>query len=364
MKDLLKLQLANYAGLYQSMEKKTAPKSPSIQQMPELEASVFKAAGKAWEDYSQSPMGKQELAAAENMDLEELRVYVSSLPDKPVFAKLIHWIRSLDLPECSFTIGLSIEVEAIIGFSGTIGVAVGVGNSKGMQSAEFLAVTGEMGFGFGAMVGVQFGLWDRSPENLEGNRWGMEIDLGFEAEMSAGIYLDDEGISGLAITVGIGVEDGIAAVDCYIYILNGQGVDPYLKPVVQPRKSKLLIIESLKCVHPSNDGAGDENEVKFVFKADQDDTWYPYPTYSYFSMKEGDTWWCGRSVWFNSVVSVTVYDDDGMSSGDDVVGTFRIESEQLQLGQSRTFESTTDYSSGMDKVEYTISVKLVATQVE
>ena len=360
MKDLLKLQLANYAALYQAMEKNPNSKSTSIQRMPELEASVFEAAGKAWKSYSQSPEGKQELAEAENMDLDELRAYVATLPDKPVFLKLIAWIRSLDLPECSFSIGLSVEAEAVIGFSGTIGVAVGIGNSKGVQAAEFLAISAEIGLEVGLMAGVQFGLWDRSPENLEGNRWGIEIDLGFEAEMSAGVYLDDDGFSGLAVTLGVGVEDGIAIVDCYIYILGGQGDGPYLQPVVQPRKSNFLIIESLTCVHPSNDGAGNENEVRFVFQSDDDSTRYHYPTYNYFSMKEGDTWQCGRSVWFDSSVSVTVYDDDGVTSDDDVVGTFSISLPQLSLGKSVTFNSTKDYSSGMDEVAYTISVKLVA----
>ncbi|WP_423736020.1 hypothetical protein [Chitinophaga caseinilytica] len=361
MKEELKIQLANYAGLNQSMKNPPAPKPPSIQKMPDLEGKVFQEAAKAWASYSSSPEGKQELAAAENMDLQELRAYVASLPDKPVFAKLISWIRSLDLPESSFTIGLSFEAEAVIGISGTIGVAVGVGNSNGMQAAEFLAMSVEVGLQVGIMVGVQFGLWDRSPENLEGNRWGFEIDLGFEAEMSAGVYMDDDGFSGLAVTIGIGVEDGIAIVDCYIYILGGQGADPYLKPVVQPRKNNLLIIESLKCVHPSNDGGGNENEVYFIFQADGD-TKYPYPTYDYFSMKEGDTWQCGRSVWFNSSVAVTVYDEDG-TSGNDVVGTFSI-GLPLELGKSVTFKSTKDYSSGLDKVEYTINVKLVAQNVK
>lgn len=358
MKEELKIQLANYAGLYQSMQHTTAPRPPAIRQMPKLEGKVFLEAEKAWRRYSSSPEGKKELAAAENMNLQELRAYVASLPDKPVFVQLIQWIRSLDLPESSFTIGLSFEAELVIGFTGTIGVAVGVGNSKGVQSAEFLSLAVEAGLEVGVMAGVQFGLWDRSPAELEGNRWGVEIDLGFEAELSAGLYMDDDGFSGLAVTIGIGVEDGVAIVDCYIYILGDQGVDPYLQPVVQPRKSNFLIIESLKCVHPSNDGGGDENEIYFIFQADGG-TSYHYPTYDYFSMKEGETWQCGRSVWCNDSVLVTVYDEDG-TSGNDVVGTFSIIPSQLPLGTSVTFKSTKDFSSGFDKVEYTIQVKLVA----
>ncbi|MBO9153494.1 hypothetical protein ACFOTA_14835 [Chitinophaga sp. GCM10012297] len=361
MKEALKIQLANYAGLYRSMQSPSAPKPPSKPASMEKEKEVFEEAAKAWASYSNSPEGKKELAAVEHMDLQEVRSYVASLPDKPVFVKLISWIRSLDLPESSFTIGLSFEAELVIGFSGTIGVAIGVGNSKGMQTAEFLALSLEEGLEIGVMGGVQFGLWNSTPADLEGYRWGTEIDLGFEAEMSAGIYYTSDGISGIAVTLGIGVEDGIAEVECYIFILGDQGADPYIKPVVQPRKNNFLIIESLKCVHPSNDGAGDENEIYFIFQADGD-TQYPYPTYDYFSMKEGETWQCGRSVWFNSSVAVTVYDEDG-SSDNDVVGTFSISLSQLSPGKSVTFKSTKDYSSRTDAVEYTINVKLVAQNV-
>lgn len=361
MKELLKIQIANYVGHYRSMTAPAAPQAPVNPLVSATERMVFEEAEKAWANYSGSAEGQRELAAVAQMDLAELRAYVASLPDKPIFVKLIKWIRSLDLPASSFTIGLNFEAELIIGFSGTIGVAVGVGNAHGMQSAEFLSLSLEEGLQFGAMTGVQFGLWTSAPADLGGYSWGTEIDLGLSVEMSAGIYYTREGISGVAVTLGAGVEEGIAEVECYTFILGDQGIDPYLKPVVQPRKNNLLIIESLTCVHPSHDGGGDENEIYFIFQADGD-TRYPYPTYDYFSMKEGDVWPCGRSVWFNSGVEVTVYDEDG-TSGNDVVGTFSIHLSQLALGQIVTFQSTEDFSSTFDTVEYTISVKLVAQNV-
>ncbi len=365
MKEELKIQLANYAALYQSMNLPETHAAQSPRGMTAEEQQVFAAALKAWTTYSQSPEGKKDLAAVEHMDLQEVRAYVATLPDKPVFVELIKWIRSLDLPESSFTIGLCFEAELIIGFSGTIGVAVGIGNSSGAQSAEFLAASLELGLEVGAMAGVQFGLWNSAPVNLEGNRVGIELDLDLGVGISAGVYCrkddDDLTFSGVAVMAGVGLEDGIGIVDCYIFILGDQGADPYLKPVVQPRKSNLLIIESLRCVHPSNDGAGNENEVKFIFQADGD-TLYPYPTYDYFSMKEGEVWQCGRSVWFNEKVAVTIYDED-TGSGDDVVGTFSISKGQLSPGKSVTFHSTKDYSSRTDAVEYTINVKWVAQDV-
>src|SRR5688500_16393187 len=142
MNEKLKIQLANYAGAYKSMVVPPAPAvRPSNPVLTENEKKVFIEAEKAWASYSNSPEGKKDLAAAENMDLPELRAYVASLPDKPVFKKLITWIRSLALPDGSFSIGLNAEVELIIGISGTIGVAIGVGSSKGVQSSEFLSVS-------------------------------------------------------------------------------------------------------------------------------------------------------------------------------------------------------------------------------
>lgn len=361
MNDTLKIQLANYVGAYRSMASPAPVERPSNPILTENEMRVFKEAEKAWATYSSSREGKKELAAVENMDLPELQAYVAGLPDKPVFSKLIKWIRSLDLPDSSFSIGLYVEAELVIGFSGTIGVAVGVGNSAGVQSCEFVSVSLEVGLQAGALAGVQFGLWNQVPADLEGNATGVELDLGIEFEASGAFYFNNSGLRGATLTLGVGVEDGIAVVECYTFILGDQGADPYIKPVVQPRKSNFLIIESLKCVHPSNDGAGDENEIYFIFQADGD-TAYPYPTYDYFSMKQGDTWQCGRSVWFSSSVAVTVYDEDG-TSGNDVVGTFSISLSQLKLGTSVTFKSTKDYSSGLDDVEYTINVKLIAQNV-
>lgn len=363
MNEKLKIEIANYVAAYQAMgTTEEVPAPVTKRALTENEKKVFEEAEKAWATYSNSPEGKKELAAVENMDLAAVRVYVAGILDKPVFAKLISLLKSLDLPASSFSIGLGFEAELIIGFSATIGIAIGVGNAKGVQSAEFLMVSLEVGVQAGAMVGVQFGLWTNAPADLGGKLTGTEIDLGFEAEASGALYYTlKEGIKGATLTIGIGLEEGIAEIECYTFILGDQGVDPYIKPVVQPRKNNFLIIESLKCVHPSNDGAGDENEIYFIFQADGD-TAYHYPTYDYFSMKEGDTWQCGRSVWFDSNVAVTVYDED-YPSDDDVVGTFSIGLSQLKLGQVVTFKSTKDYSSGLDKVEYTINVKLIAQNV-
>lgn len=53
-----------------------------------------------------------------------------------------------------------------------------MGNSKGVQGAEFLSVALEEGVQAGAMTGVQFGLWRSAPADLGGYSWGFEVDQG------------------------------------------------------------------------------------------------------------------------------------------------------------------------------------------
>lgn len=361
MHNNLKIQLANYAGAYRSMATTQKRQKPELGTPTENERKVFSEAEKAWERYSQSATGKKEIAALGTMDLPAIRQYVSGILDHPEFKELRHLLDTLELPASSFSIGLCLEAEFIVGFSATLGIAIGIGDSKGVQSAEFLTISLLEGAEAGALAGVEFGLWKCIPSDLGGYSWGTQVAIGFEVEGSVAVFYTLSGISGFTLTVGGGVDEGGSEIECYTFILGEQGADPYIKPVIQPRKNNFLIIESLKCVHPSNDGGGDENEAYFTFQADGD-TVYPYPTYDYFSLKEGNTWACGRSVWFNNSVAVTVYDEDG-TSNDDILGTFSIQASELSLGQTKTFHSTKNYSSGMDKVEYTINVKLVAQNV-
>jgi hypothetical protein len=364
MNEKLKIQLANYVGLYQSMETPEPVMAPSKPALGANEKKVFEEAARAWENYRQSPEGKRDLAAAEKMDLPALLAYVPTILDHPAFKKLLELLQSLDLPASSFSMGLNFEAELVIGFSATIGVAIGVGDSKGVQSAEFLTVSLIGGVEAGIMVGVEFGLWSRVPADLGGRMTGTEVAVGFEVEGSVAIFYTLKELIGAILTIGIGVEEGVAEVECYTFILGSQGEDAYIKPVYQPKRNNLLIIDKLTCVHPANDGGGDENEIYFTFRPDGgENTTYPYPTYDYFSMKEGDTWACGRSIWFNERVDVFVFDEDTPGNDDDEVGSFAISLSNLQLNQSVTFRSVKDYSSGMDKVEYTIQVRLIAQNV-
>lgn len=359
----LSIQLANYANLYKSMPTLPAPPKPELPALSETEKEILIEAERAWKAYSHSEQGKKELAAVSGMDIVSARQYVCSLLDKPEFARLRQLLDKLDFPEACFSIGINFEIQAFLGFSATLGVAVGVGQSKGAQAAEFVSISLIEGAEIGVMVGVEFGIWRCIPTDLAGPAWGIQAGFGLEVEGTIAIFSTKSlKLAGATLTIGGGAELGISLVESYTFILDSQGDDPYIKPVVQPRKNNFLIIESLKCEHPSNDGGGDENEVYFIFQADGD-TRYPYPTYDYFSMKEGDSWACGRSVWFNNSVAVTIYDEDG-TSDDDIVGTFSLSLSNLSLGQTVTIKSDKDYSSTFDKVAYTIKVKLVATNIQ
>ena len=340
---------------------------PKVGAHPDFKPAL-KEAVKAWEQYIQTAEGKNMVASFETKDLNELRASLPEISEHPIIRKLIDWIRDQDFLAASFSIGLKMEAQLLLGVTGVIGLAVGVGTANGKESAEFLTMGLNEGIEAGVMVGVQFGLWTVSPGNLGGFSWYIEIDLGFEVEVSEGTYFTKDSFLAETISVGVGFEDGASEMECYTFILGDQGDngrEPYLKPVIQKPKSNFLIIENVKCLHPSNDGGGNENEIYFIFQADKDSGGkkYHFPPYDYFSIKEGEIWNTGRSIWFNDYVDITIYDEDGTSE-DDIVGTFRIDKSQLTLGQSKTFHSTKDYSSMTDSVEYTVQARWVATDID
>lgn len=366
MDNKFEIQFANYVGACKAMDFPVPAKPVSKPALSDNERKIFAEAEKAWINYSNSVAGKYFLTELKSMDLPTAQSSVAKILDNPEFDKLKNLLNTLDLRASSFSIGISFEAEFILGIAGTLGFAIGIGGDKGVSSSEFLSVWIMEGIELGALVGVQFGLWDSAPADLGGYAWGTEVALGFEVEASGCVlYSKSEKLLGVTMTIGAGLDEGFAEVESFTFILGTQGENPYLEPVYQPRKNNFLIIESLTCVHPSSDGAGDENEIYFTFQADgggEGVVLYRNPPYSYFSMKEKDVWECGRSVWFNSNVQVTVYDDDG-TSGNDVVGTFSINLSELTLDNTKTYNSTDNYSSGFDDVEYTINVKLIAQNV-
>lgn len=369
MNTLLETQIANYAGIYKSMTSQKVIKSKQEPALTNSEKEVLLEAQNAWTNYSTSPKGQTELATITTLDVPQIQQKIADILDSSEFVQLKQLLESLDLPASSFSFGFNIEIEFIIGFTATIGMAIGIGDSKGVAASEFLTIGLTEGIDEGGLAGVQFGVWKNAPADLGGYSWSTEMDVGFVIEGGVAIsYTASGGILGATLTVGGGEEDGIDEEESYTFIIGSQenDGDGYLKPAYQARKNNLLIISSVSCSDASNDDVGsDTDEVYFTFQADGD-TLYHYPTYDRYSMQKGDTWNCGRSVWFDQSVVVRIYDEDNniIGSDDEHLGDYTINVSDLTLGQTKTYSSTKDYSSWDDTIGYTIKVKLVAKDVQ
>lgn len=366
MNTQLKTQIANYTGRYQSMTSPDITKSQQNTAITDAEKEILLEAQKAWEKYSQSSKGQATLKTVTTADISEIQQEVTEILDSSEFAQLKQLLNDLELPIKSFSFGFNVQVEFIIGFTATIGMAIGVGDAKDVASSEFLTVGITEGIDEGGLAGVQFGLWKNAPADLGGYSWSTEVDVGFVGEGGIAVsYTASGGVLGVTLTIGGGEEDGLDEEESYTFILGSQEGDGYLNPAYQSRKNNLLIISSVSCSDASNDDVGnDTDEVYFTFQADGE-TLYHYPTYDRYSMQKGDTWYCGRSVWFDQSVVVHIYDEDNniIGSDDEHLGDYTINLSDLTLGETKTYNSTKDYSSWDDSIGYSIKVKLVAKNV-
>lgn len=371
MNTQLKSQIAPYASIYQSKKLPVNKKKQVKSELSSQEKEILKEAETAWLKYEKTDKAQVELATVPNIDIPTIQQKVQDILSSSKFVKLKQLIDSLDIPTSSFTFGFNVQVEFIIGFTATIGMAIGIGESKGVASSEFLTIGLTEGIDEGGLAGVQFGIWKNAPADLGGYAWSTEADAGFLAEAGVAVsYTATGGVLGASITVGGGEEDGVDEEESYTFILGSQegDGDGYLRTAYQPRKSNLLLIKSVYCSDASNDDVGsDTDEVYFTFQADGGSKYY-YPNYDRYSMQKGDTWDCGRSVWFDNYVTVKIYDEDNniIASGDEHLGNFTINLSDLTgltAGQTKTFNSTTDFSSWDDTIGYSIKVELLAHNV-
>jgi hypothetical protein len=369
MNKQLSIDLSPYVEIVQNFKSSSTKPDYSQYIISEKYKEIFLEASRAWQEYMVSPEGQLLESFITQSDLLKIKEKVSSILNSDTFKLLKQLLDAFGINAGSFSIGLNIEVEFIIGFAATIGVAIGVGDNKGLASSEFLTLVLDEGIDEGALVGVQFGLWTKAPSDLGGYSWATEADGGIGAELSGKVVYakeKEEGdVLGVTVEIGVGEEDGIDEQECYTFILGSQSGsgDGFLKPAYQPRKSNFLIIQSITCINVQSDGIGNANEVYFTFMADSEGNNYHYPTYDYMSMQGGDVWNCGRSVWFDSSVQVNLYDEDSIGNDSDPIGNFTINLSNLTLNTPKTFNSTINYSKGLDDVEYTIQVVLVATNV-
>lgn len=389
----LKIQLANYVGRYQGLNQpeieisepreklKGADRrrsSPIRKERREKRSGKVTPAQKrfldeansAWEKYSESSEGKAQLSAIEKMDMPQILATVPVVFDDPNFDTLKtlkdDW-DALGLDGACFSLGFDFEVEFIIGFRITIGMAWGIGDNKGVGVSEFITMALTEGIDEGGLVGVQLGFWSIAPSELGGFGLSTEVDVGLGPEVGACLNYNSSGVLvGAAIIIGAGEEDGADEQESYTFLLGSESGDGsgYLKPAYQPRKKYLLVINKIHCTSTMSDGIGGKNEVFFKFQTDYDDTVYHYPTYDYFEMSSDSDWNCGRSIWFDSYVQIKAYDHDQENEDTaDPLYFKTIYPSNLELGVELPFGSDEDYSGFADDVSYTFYIELLAENV-
>ncbi|MCA9045680.1 MAG: hypothetical protein KDA69_15240 [Planctomycetaceae bacterium] len=355
MKTARPLPYDGYVERFHELKAERGPVATNTGPAPELSDSmrqVFSAATTAWNRWANSPKGAQELQAMRHANPVDARLAMQDLVSGETFQEVRQLLQSLDLPFNSFSVGINFEVELILAFSGTPGGAIGIGDSQVVSASAFLSLGLDEGVEAGALAGVQFGLWKASPEDLGG--WSIGGELIVDDELGGAIgaswNLSGSELQGVWLTLGVGVDDGGEMQESYTFILGG--FVGFLRPVYQPRKTHFLILTQLYCENPSTDGG--HNEVYFTFQADSD-TMYYYPTYDYFAMAEGDTWYCGRSVMFDESIAITLWDED--TGGDTNLGSCSISYSQLTAGQEVKF--TISSSHGLDERVYYLYAKLI-----
>lgn len=361
MNSYIESQMAPYAAEFQaSLGQKPTARTSSKREVPESAKAVLQQADADYRTWMATPEGVQAQAQMATMDLQQATQMMSAMVGSSSFKATMDMLQNLpnmpdlsNLPLKSFTIGINFEAEVILGFSGTLGFAVGIGESSGVEGVSFLSLGLDEGIEAGAIAGVQFGLWTPSPSDMGGWSFGGELIVDDVAGVAIGAYWSLEGdFLGATLTTGVGADDGGELKESYTFLLTHGSLG--IPPMYQPRKSHFLILTKLECVNISG-GDGDHNEVFFTFQPDSG-TVYPYPTWDYFAMAEGDTWNCGRSVWFDSSVAVKIYDSDGTTSND-LLASGTISLSDLQSTNPKTYDWTT--KNGLDEREYKITAQLL-----
>ncbi|BFM45309.1 hypothetical protein CFS9_39500 [Flavobacterium sp. CFS9] len=364
MKEQLIADLAPYLENYDRIKEPLTQVFRQNNTLSTTEKEIFEEASRAWEAYLVSTDGQELKFLISESDLPGIQQKLKSIFDSKVFEILKILLEKTGLDAGSFSIGLNIEAEFFLGFTVTIGLALGVGINKGVSSCEFLSVGLTEGIDEGVLVGVQFGLWSNAPADLGGFSLATEVDLGLGVEIATKVVYEAKGSSkilGVTAEIGVGEEDGVNEQEIYTFVFGTQDLGGFFRKTYQTERSNLLIIESIKCIHPKNDGTGDENEIFFTFRADNITNPYYYPTYDYMSMKEGYTWNCGRSIWFDETIEIFLYDDDGNGVRDsDIITEDPIRINVLDFKSTPSKVYKIDYKDGLDNIEYEITATLIA----
>lgn len=366
MNSSIKSMITPYVEYVQRQPAVTGKKpNPNTLTAPEQE--IMREAGKAIKTWQSSPEGKAKLASMQNMSLYEINNELAALLQNPVFQKTMQLIQDhpklaaalQSFPIHSVSIGIKFEAEIIVGVSGCIGYAVDPTDLTGV-SASFLSLALDAGVEGGAFGGIQFGIWEVTPDNMNGLAFGAEATLGVDVGLSIGISTGTSSHTlGATVSAIAGEDVGVEFDVSYTFLLTE--ADLGLKPAYQFPADHFLILDKLTCENTKDVG---KDEVFFKFIIDGDKS-YTYPSWDYRSMgtdKDNNEWYVGRSVWFNNKVEVVLYDsEDG--GGDDVMKpsdsdhSFKFTLDDFK--NNKKISKTMDYTSRLNEVKYKLSAVLV-----
>lgn len=367
MNNSIKSAIQPYAEYIQKQGRYTGPK-PNGNKLTAPEQEIMKEAGKAMKTWLQSSEGKTKIAAVENMSLAEANTVLAGLLEHPLFAKTMQLVKDhpklvsalKSFPIHSVSIGFTFEAEVILGFSGSLGYAVDPTDLTGVSSS-FLSLSLKEGAEAGAFGGLQFGIWEPTPDDLAGLSFGVEVT--FDPEIigaSAGVCRGTSANSwGATVTAVAGEDAGIEFQEAYTFLLTE--ADLGLKPVYQFPASHFLLLDTLVCENTKETG---KDEVFFKFTIDDNKT-YTYPSWDYRSMGTDDDnnkWYVGRSVWFNNKVEIVLYDAEDVGGSDQMKPDDKDHSFKFTMDDfksNKNIVKTMDYKDGLDEVKYKLSVRLL-----
>lgn len=337
-------------------------------QLKSAEQDILKEAGKAMKTWLTSSEGQSKMAAMQNMSLVQINSELGSLLQHPVFAKTMQLVQDhpklasalKSFPIHSVSIGATFEANIIFGVSGSIGYAIDPTDIGGVSSS-FLSLSLKEGAELGAFGGLQFGIWEPSPDNMAG--FSVGVELTFDPEiigLSVGAYTGlSRNTLGATATAVAGEDAGIEFQESYTFLLTEADLD--LKPVYQFPASHFLILDKLTCENTKEIG---KDEVFFKFVIDGNKT-YTYPSWDYRSMgtdSDNNEWIVGRSVYFNSKVEVILYDGEPAGKNDVMKESGKDHSFKFDLEDFKNdskISKTMDYTSKLDQVKYKLSARLI-----
>ncbi len=360
MNDQFIIQATDYAEMFESKGITTDEKPQPIDyKINDDEKKIAELIVQTWNDYKATSEGGANIANLKSSSIEEMQLGIKDIYQGPAFASCLNSISSMDLGSLkSVTLGLSASVAVGVGIVVAAGCIFDIRNPLNVEGY----VTGGGLFGIDADIDLveEAGFWNCDYDDYGGKSFGVILAGEEIGGFSVGAFGSTLNIisSFTGFSVGFAEGEGLEISACVSYTIEIDALDS-LRPVYQFPKSNFLILTKLVCNHTSPDGAGDEDEVYFTFRADESITYY-FPKTNYYSMKDSgeySTWDCGRSVWFDNSVYIEVYDmDDG--SSDDLLGTGTINLTDLPTNGS---EVSFDLTIEDDDASYTMYAKLVQT---